>query len=234
VKVTISKQILEKYPDFTVGVIFAQDVNNKGEVKEIIDLVREQQKQIKESLDLKKLAEYAFITNWRKTYSSFGAKPSSYLASSEALIRRILKDKTIPHINKIVDIYNYISIKYKTPVGGEDYDKLEGDLTLKFADGTEKFIPLGSQENQPPKKGEVVYSDNKEVVCRRWNWRESDKTKLTEDTNKFILVIDALPPVSRDVVEVALNETKSLLEKHCNVNCKTKILDKNDNEFGVV
>ena len=57
-----------------------------------------------------------------------------------------------------------------------------GNLYLKFADGNEKFVALGGTEEENPKQGEVVYADDKEVLCRRWNWRESDNTKLTEET----------------------------------------------------
>ena len=230
-KVVISKEVLEKYPDFVTGVIFAENVDNRGETNEIVRLINEQMETVKKTLSLEDLAEKPFIANWRKAYVAFGTKPSSYYASSEALLRRILKGKGMPHINNIVDIYNYISIKYRTPVGGEDFDKLRGDLSLRFADGSEKFTPLGSEENEPPEEGEVVYADEKEVVCRRWNWRESDKTKLTEDTKRFILVIDALPPVTKDVVKTALKEAQELLEKYCNAKCTSKVLNKDDNEF---
>ena len=104
---------------------------------------------------------------------------------------------------------------------------------MKFAEGGEKFVPLGSKEEQPPKKGEVVYADDKEIVCRRWNWRESDKTKLSEDTKRFVLVIDAMPPINRRVVETALEEAKKLLGEHCGAKCVSKILDKDDREFEV-
>src|SRR3989344_2939818 len=78
------------------------------------------------------------------------------------------------------NIYNYISIKHVIPVGGDDLDKIDGDLELTFAKGNEKFVQLNSSEIDHPKKEEVIYKDDKEVTCRRWNWRECDKSKMTE------------------------------------------------------
>ena len=90
----------------------------------------------------------------------------------------ILSGIELKSINNIVDIYNYVSIKHMTPMGGDDLDKVDGNITLKFAEGTEEFKELNSDEIKNPKQGEVVYCDDKEVLCRRWNWRECDKSKM--------------------------------------------------------
>ena len=54
---------------------------------------------------------------------------------------------------------------------------------------------------------------------------------MTEETKNVILVIDALPPITKDVVEKALEEMQNLLEKYCNAKCVSKVLDKTNNEF---
>jgi len=50
-------------------------------------------------------------------------------------MKRVLKGNEIWQINKVVDLYNYISLKYLTPIGGEDLDKIKGDIYLNFAEG---------------------------------------------------------------------------------------------------
>jgi DNA/RNA-binding domain of Phe-tRNA-synthetase-like protein len=93
---------------------------------------------------------------------------------------------------------NYISLKYRTPVGGEDVAAIKEAISLRFADGDEHFVTLGCVDEEPIEKGEVVYTSGKEVLCSKWNWRESDRTKLTENTKNVILVIDALPPLQQE------------------------------------
>ena len=143
-------------------------------------------------------------------------------------MRRVIKGDAIPHINKLVDLYNYISLKYVIPVGGEDMDAIRDNLQLAFANGTEQFVRLNGTENEPPDKGEVVYKDDEGVICRRWNWREADRTKLTERTKEAIIVIDALAPVSRAVVDRAMNELALLIKKHCGGEAEVNIFDESN------
>ena len=82
------------------------------------------------------------IQAWRAAYGAFGAKPSKYLCSVEALLARTLKGQDLPAINCIVDLYNAISVRHILPVGGEDWERLDGDLILTEASGNEPFVSL--------------------------------------------------------------------------------------------
>ena len=78
------------------------------------------------------------------------------------------------------------------PCGGEDVDMIKGAMRLTLAEGDEPFITLGSDENEPPYRGEIVYKDDEGAICRCWNWRESVRTMLTEDIHKAIFVIESV------------------------------------------
>jgi lysyl-tRNA synthetase class 2 len=225
---TIFDDVINKFPEAMIGIVIAKNIDNNGEVQGINQLLREEENKIKYDFSLETLAQNPLISNWRKAYRLFG---SDDRCSSEALIRVVLKGNQIHHINKLVDVYNYISLKYRTPVGGEDLSKIEGDIYLKLADGNERFAVLGSNEISHPNKEEIIYADDKEVLCRRWNWRESDKTKLTEDTKNAFLVIDALPPLTEDIIRKAVNEFADLLKKFCNAETITFVLNKNNTEI---
>ena len=143
----------------------------------------------------------------------------------------ILNGTQLRHINKIVDIYNYISIKHMVPVGGDDIDKVDGDIVLKFAEGDEPFTELNSEEIKNPRSGEVVYVDDKEVLCRRWNWRDCNKSKMTEESKNIALVIEVLPPVTKEKVEQIIEELGGLVQKLCGGEISTKILTKDDPQW---
>ena len=165
-KLKIYKQIFEKFPGLHVGVVIAKHIDNTTKNEEILELLKQQQKMIKQNFQKETLSENPKIDAWRKAYSSFGAKPKKYKCSVENLYRMILDDIDLKHINKLVDIYNYISIKHLVPVGGDDLDKVEGNITLTFAKGDEVFNRLNSEESAFPHQGEVIYKDDKEVLCR--------------------------------------------------------------------
>lgn len=135
--------------------------------------------------------------------------------------------EVLPDINNLVNIYNSISIKHILPAGGDDLDKVDGNITLTIARGNEPFTLLGSGKKQSAEAGEVIYRDSKEVLCRRWNWRESDKTKMTENTKTVIVVLEGLKSTSKEQMEKALGDLKQNVIRYCGGKAKTTILDKN-------
>jgi lysyl-tRNA synthetase class 2 len=92
---------------------------------------------------------------------------------------------------------------------------------------------LNSEETTHPHEGEVVYADDKEVLCRRWNWRESDKSKMTEEIKHAVLVVEGLPPASKEEVETAAQELKGLIERHCGGEASVHLLNKEKAELSL-
>ncbi|WP_231865650.1 MULTISPECIES: phenylalanine--tRNA ligase beta subunit-related protein [unclassified Eikenella] len=58
------------------------------------------------------------------------------------------------NISPLVDIYNYISLKYTVPVGGEDLDAMQGNLQLTYAGADEvPVVVSGKDEAQGASRG---------------------------------------------------------------------------------
>ncbi len=229
-KLIIKKEIFEKFPELQIAVIVAKDVNNRSEESEVLKLISEQEKIIREKYDTETLSQIPKIDSWRKAYQAFGAKPKKNKCSVENLYRMVLQGNSLRHINKMVDIYNYVSLKHMIPIGGDDIDKINGNINLGIAKGDEDFIELNSSEVKHPKEDEVVYSDDKEVLCRRWNWRECDKSKMTESTKNVCLVVEGLPPVTKEELEQITKELSGLVEQYCSGKTTSFILDKGSSE----
>lgn len=229
-KLTIDSRILEKFPGLNLGVVVARQIDNHGKSEELLHMIRDRENEIRGAFQTETLSQEPKIESWRKAYSSFGAKPKKYKSSVESLYRMILKGMDLRPINKIVDIFNYTSIKHMVPAGGDDMDKVEGDVVLRFARGDEPFTALNSEEKETAKEGEVIYSDGKEVLCRRWNWRECDKTKMTEETRDVVLVVEGLPPVTNQEMAGILDDFRQLIIKYCGGDVETVVLDENIRE----
>lgn len=222
----IDAKIFEKYPGVNIGAVIAKGIDNSGGSPEIENILREQEEAVKSKFTLETLAQEPKINAWRETYRVFGVKKNKYTSSVENLARMVLEGKILRHINKLVDIYNFISLKYTLPVGGEDLDNVQGDLVLDFATASEPAVQLlGEQETKPPKEGEVIYKDEISAVCRRWNWREADRTKLTESTKNAILVLEGLPPATKEEVEMATKELAELIKKFCGGEVRHEVLN---------
>lgn len=233
-KFKIDPKIFEKFPGLNIGVVIVRGADNAGEDAEISEMLREQEKRIKNSYESETLSQEPKINCWRKTYSSFGVKPKEAKSSVENLYKMVTRGIEIRKINKLVDIYNLICLKFMVPVGGEDLDKMVGDLELAIAGADEKAAKiLGSDQDEKPSEGEVFYKDDESVVCRRWNWREADRTKLTEQTKNAVLVIDAVEPVTRNEVEQATKNLAELVKKYCGGETKSLIINQESNDVEI-
>jgi len=232
-KFKITNEIFEKFPGLNIGLVIAKGIDNKGTNEEVMQLIREKEKEIAEKYNTETLSQEPKINSWRQAYSSFGAKPKKNKCSVESLYRMILEGIALRHINKVVDIYNFVSIKHMIPVGGDNTDAVDGDIILKVAKGDEPFTELNSDKTKNPKEGEVVYADDKEILCRRWNWRECNKTKMTEETKNVCLVVEGLQPITKEEVETIIKELAELVTKFCGGEARTKILNDKNKEIDV-
>jgi len=117
----------------------------------------------------------------------------------------------------------------KVKISEEDLAKIEGNVLLTFAgDNETPVVLLGEQEARPPYPNEVIYKDNQGTICRRWNWKEVDRTKLTEQTVNAFIVIEGLPPIDREKIQKAVTELVELIKKYCGGEIQTAILDKSN------
>ncbi|MBR5048723.1 MAG: B3/4 domain-containing protein, partial [Erysipelotrichaceae bacterium] len=182
-----------------------------------------------EQLCLKYLSNPEFSCNpvvavWRDAFSRFKTKKGAR-SSIEALLKRVKNGNHLNSINPLVDIYNYISLKYALPCGGEDIDRFEGDIRLTKADGNEEFITYGSDESEPPYEGEICYKDDRGAICRCWNWREGVRTILTEDTINAFMIMELVDPARTDDLKAALEELAELMKKNLGAQTEIKVLD---------
>jgi DNA/RNA-binding domain of Phe-tRNA-synthetase-like protein len=154
--------------------------------------------------------ERPHVALWREAYRAFGAKPQRTRNSLEALLRRVTDG--LPRINRLTDLYNAVSVLHEVPVGGEDVARYVGPARLIRATGSEPFETIADGEPvvEHPEPGEVVWTDDAGVTCRRWNWRQCTRTQLSATTTRALSIVDALGP---EAVETAAAAGDDLEER---------------------
>ena len=223
---SIDSDVLERFPGLSIGVVLASGVDNSRGREQAAEILREQIERVCGEWSRERLELDPRILAWREAYRRFGAKPKKHRCSVENMLRTILSARPTPSINPVVDLYNAISLKHVIPAGGDDLDRVEGDIHLTIATGDERFVPLNGTDAVSPKPGEVIYRDDDDVLCRRWNWRECDKSKLTESTTNLCLVVEGLPPFSADDVSQIASELAETVETHCSGRTTVRVLDR--------
>ncbi|MVO87659.1 cytoplasmic protein [Streptomyces sp. p1417] len=193
---TVSDEVRTLAPGFSHVAIEAYDLVNGPSTDGTSALLDDAARRLAARLDGRAPHEDPHMAAWRAAYTAFGAKPSRTRNSAEALAKRALADGGLPRINALVDVYNAVSVARLVPVGGEDLDLVEGGMRLVRASGDEDFVTAAAGERtvEHPEPGEVVWCDERGVTCRRWNWRQGPRTRLTEESVNAIFLLEGMGP----------------------------------------
>jgi DNA/RNA-binding domain of Phe-tRNA-synthetase-like protein len=211
-EVGVDPAIHARHPDYVALVLIASGLAN-GPSDAASDAQLAAAEAHLQASGLARAADHPHIAAWRAAFSAFGAKPSRYPSSAEALITRVLKGQSLPRVNVLVDLYNAVSVRHVVPLGGEDADRLEGPLRLTVATGDEPFDPRGDGTGvEHAAAGEIVWRDDHCVTCRRWNWRQGRRTQLTDEATRAFFVFDRLDGLTVDELHQAAGELSELLQ----------------------
>jgi DNA/RNA-binding domain of Phe-tRNA-synthetase-like protein len=216
-EIRIAEKIFEQYPTFRRGIVIARNIDNRGPSRELAETLQDSlSTAARQPVDLKTDPR---ALAWNDAHRRFGSNPNKFPPAHCALLKRVQRPGAqLPLINKVVAIMNINSIQDVIPVGGDDVIRAAGSLELRYADGSESFTPLGTPEQtEQPVPGEVIYvvPETKEVMCRRWNWRNGDKTRIAQDTQIIVMNIDGLGADSAARSLATRDRVAQMLEVHC-------------------
>lgn len=222
----IEEDFWEVFPDAKIGIIVCNHIDNTIKDSDIYkNMLADGEKELAKYLTEEEFSNNRVIKVWRDAFQKFKTKKGAR-SSIEALLKRVYNGNHIGTINPLVDIYNSISLKYALPCGGEDIDTFVGHVRLTKAVGDEPFVTLGTDENAPPYEGEIVYKDDAGGICRCWNWRESVRTMLTEETQNAFLCIELVDEERIEDFHKALNELAKKVEEHLGGTHQIFVLDR--------
>ena len=220
----IAAEVFTRFPDYCRGVVVALDVRNGGSPAELVKILRDEEAQVRERLNIDTLTAEPRLASWREAFRRLGYKPGDFRPSIEALLRRVLRGQELPSINALVDIGNIVSLRHQLPVGGHAIDLLKEDIALRPADGTEAFTAFGTEESEHPIPGEFIFAEGRQVLTRRWIWRQANHTMTRLETTAIEFNIDGLAPVTSVDVEAAGRDVTELVNHFCGGRMRFEIL----------
>ena len=229
-KFRIAKDVFEKLPNYCVGVVVANGINNTILNKKVEDFLDKMVNNF--ALNKKDSNIRELVSPYRDAFYALEMNPNKFMCSIEALLKRVQKGNHLPHINPIVDLGNAFSVKYEIPLGAHDIDKLESDLEVRFSNDNDTFLSLGETESETMPTGELVYASSNTVKTRRWIWRQSNDGKIEETTKNVFFPIDGFKGINDKQVLELRDELVDFLtyELGC-TDIKTGFVDNKNNEF---
>jgi lysyl-tRNA synthetase class 2 len=222
-KIIVDTAVFDKFPKFQRGIIIVDGMDNSRTDSQIEALLKSEA----EKRNGGNASADPAVLAWDEAHREFGSNPNKFPPSIKNLLKRIEKGHIPPYINSAVALFNYISLKYLVPCGGDDLRAVQGNLRLGLAKGNEHFTGLGSSEVEMPEVGEVIYYDDatSNIMCRRWNWRNGDFSKILSDSKQIVINIDGIGPATEGLITEARDELVVLLKSKCAATLKTDLLN---------
>ena len=231
----IDPAVFAVFPEYRRGIVVARGVTNALEDPALAERLREAERAARTRVGSTQWRDEPRLAAWAEAFRQLGIGVSARPPAVVALAKRVLKGGELPFINQLVALMNITSLEHLLPVGGDDLHTVGGELVLRPAAGHETYTPLGRPDLvEHPDPGEVVLVDtaNAVVLCRCWCWRNSDLTKITEDTTAVALNIDVLPPaVPADRAEALTARLAEDLTRHCGGEALWRVLTRDEPSF---
>lgn len=221
---SIDDEIFARFPGYARGVVLAYDVVNGESPGEVVSLLREAEASVRQKLNIEIIVEHPRIRSWREAYRSFGARPADFRSSIEAMARRALRNDPLPSINTLVDIGNAVSLRHLVPTGGHAIDVLTQDISLRPAKGDETFTAFGSEQDETPQPGEIIFAEGNTVLTRRWTWRQAKHSLTLRETRAIEYNVDGLPPIPVSEVDEICRQVMDLIRRFCGGRARYEIL----------
>ncbi|HEM6206038.1 TPA: B3/4 domain-containing protein [Streptococcus suis] len=214
------------FPDAKIGVLLLKGYKTPSESPEdLVKLLEESNEIAQKFLTEDTFSENEVIRTYRQAYQKFKTKKGAR-SSIEALLKRSTSDRPVTTISPLVDIYNAASLRFGIPCGAEDLDRFVGNLQLTITEGGDEFYLIGDENNNPTLPGEVCYKDDKGAVCRCFNWRDGERTMITDETKNAFLVMELVNSDRVEDLENALDFISQHAEKFLGVVPEKYLLDR--------
>jgi lysyl-tRNA synthetase class 2 len=210
----IDDEVRKRFPSVTVGVAIIEGVQIRKKDKKLQQEITGLLNSLK-GLTTEEIGEYPEVKSYRKIYKETGIDWHSRRPSPEALLRRIAKGKGLYSINTCVDAYNLIVMKNRISIGAFDCDDIKFPTVLRFARKGEKILLLGDKKPTEYKEGELAYFDQIGGYNIDFNYRDAQRTLISEKTKNLLINTEGVYEISRDQVERTLKETINIIVKYC-------------------
>lgn len=211
---SIDTDLAKKFPSMNIGIAIIRNVTIQQFNSEL-NKETEQFLASQSHLTTEILGQYPEIQSYRKLYKDMKIDWHSRRPSPEALLRRIALKKGLYKINTCVDAYNLVVMKNRVSSGAFDLDKIQLPTIIRLAKEGEEILLLGDNTPTAYKPTEVAYFDKVGGYNIDFNYRDAQRTAVTEKTKNILINIDGVYNISRSMVEKTLQETIDTITKYC-------------------
>jgi DNA/RNA-binding domain of Phe-tRNA-synthetase-like protein len=147
----------------------------------------------------------------RSLFRALKVDPTKIRPSSEALLRRALKQKPLYQINTLVDVGNWCSLDFLLPLGLYDLDKIVGGVRLREGREGESYVGIANKKVNVA--GRYVLVDEQGPFGSPVT--DSLRTSITESTSRAVMSIFAPPDYDTDQLSAHADTAATRIRAIC-------------------
>lgn len=210
-EIQVAAELTTLIPGFKLGIIEYQHITVGDSPQMLKGRLQLFQESIFFDLEDQSVTELPGIREWRQVFKKTGKDPNRYRHSAEALHRRVQKQNYLPSINSAIDLNNFFSLQYQSPIGIYDVEKLTGIINIRIGSENEEYTGLNGRSN----------SLNQLIVSADANgpfgspFVDSDRAPVTENTKNALQIIYLRPSLDSENAEKL---TESLMNMFVQIN----------------
>ena len=106
-------------------------------------------------------------------------------------------------------------MKNHVSVGAFDIDKMSLPAKLQFGVEGDKVLLIGNKEPVSFTSKELLYYDQEGAYNLDLNYRDSQRTMVTDNTKNILINVDGIFDVTPEKVQKTLNEAIEKIIKYC-------------------
>ena len=203
--------------DAGVKILFAAvyGIDNHGENPEWAAYREKRLEELYAEYETLEVHDDPILEGFNILHDKTGVKRRKNIPASENLIKLLKKNHGMFFINQAVDIYNLISLESKLALGAHNIDRVDGNVTLRFTDGSERFVPIGQTEPIPVAPHEYCYCDDANEVLCRLEIRQVEKTKVDEEAQNVFYIVQGNAATSDELLHETAQTIIDLTVKFC-------------------
>lgn len=213
-EVKIADDVRNAYPELRLAFVEISDMKIGVGSDKVTTLLKEESQKLRQSLTLDNVKDREDFRSYRDFFWKIGVDPTKIRPAAEALVRRMLKDSSLPRINDFVDAYNIASADSGIPIAAFDIDELEEDIILRLSRKSEEFLGIGMSSAKLLEEGIPVMSSG-DLLIAVYPYRDADASKISVKTSNAMLISCGVPGIKTEVLMEAARKSRDNVMSVC-------------------
>lgn len=208
-----------------IGIVFVKEIENGAVDAELARYRDELISELRQAVGERKLSEIDAVARTRRLYHSVGIDPTRDRPSSERLLRRILRERPLPEVDRLTETLRLVSLRLQCPLGIYDWDRVAPPVLVRIGRPEEGYeivdvgTPVSPETGAAPSRnrwnlhGRLAVVDGEGLFGNPSH--DSERTRVGPGTVRALVLAWAPAEAPRSYLEGVIDEIGQSLERHC-------------------